>query len=186
MRSACLFTRIAFRPLALCAALVVAASAGNVTWDIVAGDSAVTGGFGIWNTLPGNWTLEGGATNIAWNNANNDTAVFGGAAGTVTLGTGITVGGPTFNDTANYYLTENAIAFGAPGTITTNVSAAIAPIEASRDLAAWTGGVSEVSPALGAGLPAAPTDYEYHTFKTAVPVGGAPQDFLRLKVTAAP
>jgi len=117
-----------FRSLAVFAALVVAASAGNVTWDIAGGDSAVTGGSGNWNSVSNNWTADGGATNVAWNNSNNDTAVFGGTAGTVTLAGGMTVGGLTFNDNPNYDLTGGALTFGAAGAITSNVNAGIASV----------------------------------------------------------
>ena len=59
-------------------------------------------------------------------------------------------------------------------------------VEASRELATWTGEVIEVTPPWTTGLPAAPAGYEYHTFKPATPVAGNPQDFLRLKVSSSP
>lgn len=55
-------------------------------------------------------------------------------------------------------------------------------VQAGTDLAVWTATVTEVTPALTAGLPAAPSGYEYHTFKTAGPVSSIPKDFMRVKV----
>ena len=59
-------------------------------------------------------------------------------------------------------------------------------IEGSQELTTWTGGVTELIPALTTGLPAAPSGYKYHTFQSTTPVAGNPQDFLRVKVIAAP
>lgn len=105
------------------AALFVAhtAPAADVTWDITpgtvgAGDSAITGGTGAWDTTTGNWTTDAGVNNIAWVNANNDTAIFGGTAGTVTLGAPITAGGLTFN-TTGYIVAGNTLTLTAPKTI---------------------------------------------------------------------
>jgi len=113
------------------------AQAANVTWDVSpgavgAGNSAVTGGTGTWNTANGNWTIDGGSNNIAWVNGNNDTAIFGGTAGTVSLGEGITVGGLIF--TSAYTVNSNTINFGVAGTISNTVAATIA--------SALAGGVS--------------------------------------------
>jgi len=117
---------VAILGLAFCGA----AQAANATWDITpgtvgAGNSAVTGGAGTWNTINGNWTIDSGVNNIAWVNGNNDTAVFGGTAGTVTLGEGITVGGLTFN-IATYTVTNNTLTFGSAGIISNAVAATIA------------------------------------------------------------
>ena len=77
----------------LAALAVVGISAGpamaaDVTWDITpgtvgAGDSAITGGTGTWDTTTGNWTTDGGANNVAWDNTANpgDTAVYHGYSG---------------------------------------------------------------------------------------------------------
>ncbi len=127
--------RISFLPVASAIAALFAgpsARAADVIWDttpgtVGAGDSAVTGGAGNWDTLNGNWTSDSGANNIAWDNANNDTAIFGDTAGTVTLNTGITVGGLTF-DIAGYTVTGNTLTFGIAGNITANADATISSI----------------------------------------------------------
>ena len=58
-------------------------------------------------------------------------------------------------------------------------------IESAADLTNWNGVISEIAP-LTQGLPAAPTGYVYHTFRTAGPVVGTPTDFIRLRVTEQP
>ena len=55
-------------------------------------------------------------------------------------------------------------------------------VEAGTDLSGWTATVTEVAPAITAGLPVAPDGYEYHTFRTAGPVATTPKDFIRVKV----
>ncbi|MFZ9935781.1 MAG: DUF5018 domain-containing protein [Luteolibacter sp.] len=115
-------------------AAVHQAAPPGVTWDtapgmVGTGDSAVTGGAGIWDTNNGNWTVDAGANNIAWINGNNDTAIFGGTAGTVTVATGgVTVGGLQFN-TNNYLVGGDPINFGAAGGI--NVSTGTSKITAA-------------------------------------------------------
>ena len=59
-------------------------------------------------------------------------------------------------------------------------------IEGSQKLTTWIGGVTELIPALTTGLPAVPSGYKYHTFQSATPAAGNPQDFLRVKVITAP
>jgi autotransporter-associated beta strand protein len=124
--------------------------AADVTWDITpgtvgAGDSAITGGGGTWNTSNGNWTTDGGANNVAWSNGSNDTAVFGGTAGTVTIDTlddlGVTVGGLTFS-TANYIIAGAAgetLTFGAAGNISNGVTATISAVVAGSATITKTG-----------------------------------------------
>lgn len=122
------FARRAALALSLAAAFTAPGIAADVTWDITpgtvgAGDSAITGGLGAWNTTNGNWTIDDGVNNIAWINANNDTAIFGGTAGTVTLGTTITAGGLTFNS-SGYIVTGSTLTLGgvAPAVTVTNTA----------------------------------------------------------------
>ncbi|BCU77630.1 autotransporter-associated beta strand repeat-containing protein [Luteolibacter sp. LG18] len=103
--------------------------AADVTWDISpgtvgAGDSAVTGGAGTWDTATGNWTTDGGVTNVAWINANNDTAVLGGAAGTVTLTTA-TAGGLTFSTTGYTIASGTLTLAGSPVINTGSLNATV-------------------------------------------------------------
>lgn len=60
--------------------------AAKISWDIVSGDSQVTGGSGVWDTTTPNWTLNNGVANITWpaTGLDND-AVFSGTGGTVTI-----------------------------------------------------------------------------------------------------
>jgi autotransporter-associated beta strand protein len=111
---------------------ISSAHAADVTWDITpgtvgAGDSAITGGAGTWNTTNGNWTTDGGANNVAWSGT-TETAVFGGTAGAVDLLSNVSVGGLKFN-TTGYSITSaaNTITFGVDGAIftDTNVTATI-------------------------------------------------------------
>ena len=74
-------------------AVYSASAQTTFTWDITpgtigAGDSAITGGTGAWNTSNGNWTTDAGVNNVSWINAGSapyNNAVFGGTAGTVTV-----------------------------------------------------------------------------------------------------
>lgn len=104
------------------------AQSASLTWDITpgtvgAGDSAITGGTGAWNTTNGNWTTDAGVNNIAWVNqagTPKDDATFGGTAGTVTLGEAISLRNLTFTNTAGTYtITGSTLNFTA-GTIITN------------------------------------------------------------------
>ena len=118
--------------LAAGSSLLAASSASaqtTLTWDITpgtigAGDSAITGGTGAWNTSNGNWTSDVGATNVTWDadNSNNDTAVFGGTAGTVTLGETIdlkTLSLTNLSTTNKYTIAGSTLAFSSGGSITT-------------------------------------------------------------------
>ena len=114
---------------ALAALLACAATASaqtNLTWDIApgtvgAGDSAITGGNGNWNTTNGNWTSDAGANNVAWNNAANNTAIFGSTASTVTLGEAINLKALQANTAltagTNYTFQGAALNFGTGGSI---------------------------------------------------------------------
>lgn len=53
-------------------------------------------------------------------------------------------------------------------------------IEGSTNLSTWTSAITEITPALTDGLPAAPpAGYEYHTFRTAGPLSSTPREFIR-------
>ncbi|MEI6234686.1 MAG: C25 family cysteine peptidase [Planctomycetota bacterium] len=67
--------------------------AADLTWDITpgtvgAGNSAVNGGAGTWNTTNGNWTADLGVNNVAFVSG-TDTAAFTAAGAKVTLGLAI-------------------------------------------------------------------------------------------------
>lgn len=111
----------------------------TLTWDITpgtvgAGDSAITGGAGTWNTSNGNWTTDAGVNNIAWINTTPsvNTALFNAAGinGTraVTLGETINLKALTFSNLRNsgpvqkYTITGGTLAFASGGTITTGTS----------------------------------------------------------------
>ena len=100
----------------------ITAHAATLTWDITpgivgAGDSAITGGAGIWDLSNGNWTVDAGVNNIAW--TDGDSAILGGTAGTVTLGTPVSVDTITFN--SGYTIAGGTMTFStAAPTITAN------------------------------------------------------------------
>ncbi|MGV3532721.1 MAG: hypothetical protein ACO1QR_10160, partial [Chthoniobacteraceae bacterium] len=115
--------------------------AAVLKWDIApgtvgAGNSAITGGAGTWDTLAslGNWTGDDGATNVAWvNNTPADSAFFSETGGTVTLATGIRVNAITF-DSSGYSLTGNTLTLaGASPTISVLESAAISSVLAGTE-----------------------------------------------------
>jgi len=56
-------------------------------------------------------------------------------------------------------------------------------IQGSQNLSAWNGDISEVTPAITAGMASAPAGYEYHTFKAAGPFASTAKDFIRVGVT---
>ncbi len=102
-----------------------------LTWDIApgtvgAGDGAITGGAGEWNTADtlGNWTTDGGATNVAWvNNVPPDGAIFSGTGGTVTQ-TDVVVNSMTFSSA--YTVAGGILTLaGASPTITTDANATV-------------------------------------------------------------
>jgi len=104
------------------------APAATFSWDTLAGDSALTGGSGTWDTTTALWSEDNGITNVPWPSASsgNDDAVFGGTGGVVT----ITAGGITAND-ITFQVGDYTIA-GAPltldgttPTITANANATI-------------------------------------------------------------
>lgn len=122
------------------------AHAANLTWDtapgtVGAGDSAVTGGAGTWDTTNGNWTSDGGATNVAWNSGTPDSAIFAGASsGLVTLGTSLTTNSLTFN-TAGYTIgtasdATNTLTLSGAKTINLTANAQI------NSVLKWTGGLT--------------------------------------------
>jgi autotransporter-associated beta strand protein len=119
-----LVSRAVLAALLACAA--TASAQTNLTWDIApgtagAGDSAITGGNGNWNTTNGNWTSDAGANNIAWNNAANNTAIFGSTASTVTLDEAINLRALQANTSltsgTNYTFQGAALNFGTGGSI---------------------------------------------------------------------
>ncbi len=109
----------------------------SLTWDIApgtvgAGNGAITGGVGIWDTTPslGNWTADGGATNVAWvNNITPDGAIFQGTGGVVTQA-GVVVNNLTFS-TTGYSVTGGTLTLGgASPKITATADATMASIMA--------------------------------------------------------
>lgn len=63
--------------------LPASATAQDLSWDTISGNTAVDGGSGNWDDTTANWTGDAGVTNEAWVAGN--TATFGGTAGTVTV-----------------------------------------------------------------------------------------------------
>lgn len=113
-------------------------SVPTITWDITpgtagAGDSAITGGSGIWDNLTSaNWTIDGGVNNITWDNAGQrKAAIFGGTAGNVSLSGGISADRVIVN-TGGYTFSGDTLTLGtsAPAinisTGTTDMSQVIA------------------------------------------------------------
>lgn len=104
------------------------AAAATYTWDTLAGDSALTGGSGTWDTANALWSEDSGATNIIWptSTSGNDDAVFADTGGTVT----IAAGGITANDITfqveGYTIAGAALSLnGTTPTIAANASATI-------------------------------------------------------------
>jgi fibronectin-binding autotransporter adhesin len=128
--------------LTACSAMVAVSSVSaqtTYTWDITpgtigAGDSAITGGSGTWNSSNGNWTTDAGANNLAWDNTSPsvNTALFNasGINGTrsVTLGETINLKALTFSNLRNsgpvqkYTITGGTLAFSSGATITTGTT----------------------------------------------------------------
>jgi fibronectin-binding autotransporter adhesin len=107
------------------------APAATFSWDTLAGDSALTGGDGSWDTSNALWSEDSGISNIAWpsTTSGNDDAVFSDAAGTVNVSSG----GITANDisfqTDGYSITGGTLTLnGTSPTILTNGHATIASI----------------------------------------------------------
>ncbi|MGC4013354.1 MAG: autotransporter-associated beta strand repeat-containing protein [Luteolibacter sp.] len=136
--------------------------AADVTWDVSpgtvgAGNGAVTGGAGTWDTTTGNWTTDGGLNNVAWVNANNDTAVFGDTAGTVTVTTA-TAGGIKFN-TTGYTVSGGTLTLAgtpviATGTLSGTVNSILAGSSGFSKTGTGTltlGGVNTVTGAVSIG-----------------------------------
>ena len=59
-------------------------------------------------------------------------------------------------------------------------------IQGSTNLSAWTLDVDEVTPALGTGLPALDSGWEYRTFRVPGPVTAEVKAFLRAVIDPAP
>lgn len=70
---------------------------------------------------------------------------------------------------------------GPSGTIMASMDGFTGRVEASRDLVNWTETISEVTPAVTSGLPAAPSGYDYHTFSITGPLSGSSRGFFRLR-----
>lgn len=74
--------------------------------------------------------------------------------------------------------------FAGAAALSASAEGATCIVEGSEDLAAWTVDMDEVTPAITAGLPALPTGWEYHTFRTPGAVSGDPSDYVRVRFTA--
>ncbi len=110
----------------------VAGSVPTITWDITpgtagAGDSAITGGAGIWDNLTSaNWTIDAGVNNITWDNAGQrKVAIFGGSAGNVSLSGAISADRVIVN-TAGYTFSGDTLTLGTVGpAINTSVAGTV-------------------------------------------------------------
>ena len=127
--------RILRHSIATLLCLASTAHAATLTWDITpgtvgAGDSAITGGAGTWDTANGNWTSDGGANNIAW--TNGDSAIFQDTGGVLTLGAAITADDLTFS-TAGYSIVSGTLTLAGTPTITTAADASISSVIAGTD-----------------------------------------------------
>lgn len=74
--------------------------------------------------------------------------------------------------------------FAGAAALSASAEGATCIIEGSEDLAAWTMDMDEITPAITAGLPALPSGWEYHTFRTPGALSGDPSDFVRVRFTA--
>jgi fibronectin-binding autotransporter adhesin len=104
------------------------APAATFSWDTLAGDSALTGGSGSWDTTTALWSEDNGITNVPWpsTSSGNDDAVFGGTGGVVTIAAGgITANDITFQ-VGDYTIAGEPLTLdGTTPTITANANATI-------------------------------------------------------------
>ena len=83
----------------------------------------------------------------------------------------VRAGTPTFSGTPSPSATQDGVIYTVQGGL---------------DMASFTSSVSVVAPAVTTGLPAAPSGYEYRTFKLDAADGLTGKGFLRVKVTTTP
>jgi len=98
-----------------------------------------------------------------------------------------TVGAETNVFTLTLPVRAGAVFSGSGGLTSAAIDGVIYHIVGSADLSNFTLNVTEVSPALGAGLPAVSSGWTYRTFRTPGSVSAlAPRDFLRVGIEQAP
>jgi hypothetical protein len=87
---------------------------------------------------------------------------------------------------ASTFAARSGVAFGGSGPLSGSRDGVDYEVTGSGDLTTFVLGLTEVTPAVAAGLPAAPAGYSYYTIRLTDPVSAAGTGFIRAKAAPTP